>query len=273
MDSLINMAQSSICSGSVQDLLQGNTIEKWPLPFLYSDAFYSTVQDTQLDWDTSIWATSLDIWDATDLATSGKLWINGNLVTYTGKTWDELTGVTWILFAHASGARASQLFTLPTDYHTPVRMNYDGQYDLLPKDYRNLYKQLDQYKDQWGYGENKDMFSLNIAPFYTVIQWTYFIPFQIDYSGKMLRLLYEKKATKMTAWTDLFTIPESYADIVPYLAVWEFLYNRWEEWRALELLKFAYWKIREMYTYYNNTNSEDIYNTRITTGKDQIWNI
>jgi hypothetical protein len=28
MDSLINMAQSSICSGSVQDLLQGNTIEK-----------------------------------------------------------------------------------------------------------------------------------------------------------------------------------------------------------------------------------------------------
>ena len=276
MDSLLNQAQRSICSWSVFNLLDQRQLEKWPLPFLYTDSFYSTVQDTFLDGDTSVWATTLDVSDATNLPSFWVLWINYNIVTYTGKTSNQLTGVTWIWFAHKWWSRVSVLFSLASDFASAVRVNYNSLIDLKPVDYRNLYKQLNQYKNwynTYNTNTNQDRFDIDIVPFYTIINWTYILPFQINNTWEMLHLLYEKKATTMTASTDEATIPDEYVDVVPYLAIWEFYYNRWEADKWLELLRFAYGKINEMYTYYTNQNSEKIYWQRIGTGKDAYLNI
>lgn len=273
MDSLINWAEKSICAWWITDVRSGNQIEKWPLPFLYSDSFYSTVQDVYLTANATIWGNTLDM-DTTNLLSSGKVWINWNLITYTGKLATQLTWVTGIWFAHQSWDRVSQLFVLPTDYASPVRCYYRWGYPLESKDYRDVFTSNNNYKnlDDW---INLDYdFNSNISPFYSIIKGLYLLPFQIDTTWEMLHLMYETVPTTMTAVTDVCTIPDTYADrTIPYIAVWEFLYNRWEEARWLELLAFWYWKIQEMYSFYTNQNSERIHNQRVHTGKDSSYNI
>jgi len=57
-DSLINTAQRNICSGNIVDLTntRRDEIQKGPLPFLYADVYYESVQDT------FVWIT-IDITD------------------------------------------------------------------------------------------------------------------------------------------------------------------------------------------------------------------
>jgi hypothetical protein len=90
----------------------------------------------------------------------------------------------------------------------------------------------------------------------------------------MLHMIYEKKATTLTAWTDLNTIPDNYSQVtIPILAAADTLYNRWEENRALQLHRFGLGKVKSMYSYYSNEWNESLHNQRISTWKDEILNI
>lgn len=276
VDSLINSTQRNICAWNLVDLTTGGKqqIEKTALPFLFQDSYYTSVQDTTLDTTTSIWATTLSIADSTWLATSGKLWINENIITYTGNTGTWLTWVTWILFAHIWGSRVAQLFDLPTDYATPIRVIYDNRKALRNVDYRNMYLELNNNKNNW-YNVNStnngiEYLTSSVKPFYTIIQGKYLLPFQYDTAWRMIHLLYEATPTMLVAWTDELLIPENYADAVPYIAVAKILYNRWEEDRALKLWNFWLWEVISLYSFYGNQNNEDLNNQRITTWKDQI---
>jgi len=283
VDVLINNAERWICSWNLTDLTTGNKdqIEKWPLPFLFSDSYFTSVQDTYLTAATTIGATSLALNDTTNFASSGDLWINEDLVTYTGKTSTSFTWVTWVDFAHLWGSRVTQLFSLATDFASSVRVIYNGQLVLQPVDYRNLYLRLNNYKGT-GYVNStnnsnnsvNDRFIDDLAPFYTVINGTYFLPFQIDNSGYMFHQIYEKKPTALVAGTDVCTIPDEYSEAtIPFIAVSDMLYNRWEEARALKLLNFGLGKVQEMYSYYSNQNNEDLNGQRVQTWKDMIYNI
>lgn len=282
IDSLINGAQLSICSGNLTDLLSAGKqqITKWPLPFLYSDKYYTSVQDTYLSTTTSIGATSLSINDTSSFSSTWYLWINEDIITYTGKTSTTFTGVTWVDFAHLSGARVSQLFTLPTDFASSVRVIYNTQIVLSQVDYRDLYLRLNNY--HWNYTLNItnstnstiERFPRDLPPFYTIISWTYFLPFQLDVSGYMIHQIYEKTPTTLSSWSDTVTIPDAYSEItIPYITVWEILMHRGEEDRWLKIYNFWIAKIMEMYSYYSNQNNESLNWQRITTGKDQILNI
>jgi hypothetical protein len=46
--------------------------------------------------------------------------------------------------------------------------------------------------------------------------------------------------------------------VIPYLAVWEMLFSRGEEWRAAQLIGYGISKLKEMYEWYNNTDFEKI---------------
>ena len=90
----------------------------------------------------------------------------------------------------------------------------------------------------------------------------------------MLHMIYEKKATEMTYTTDENTIPDNYSQVtIPILAAADILYNRWEEQRALQLHRFWLWKVKSMYWFYADQNNEDLYNQRICTGQDAVYNI
>ncbi len=277
-DSLLNSAQVKICGGNVTDLNTANKakLEKTTLPFLYSDKYYSSVQDSFLDADTTVWATTLS-GTVTDFLSAGSLWINEDVIAYTWNTGTWFTGVTGVDFAHLSWSRISQLYALPADYASPVRVVYNNQKALSPVDYRNVYLQLNNFKwNFWINSENTniDRFSQGIGSFYTIIQGLYLLPFQLSSSERMIHLMYEKIATAMSAGTDLATIPDAYSEqTIPFIAVWEMLYHRGEEARWLQLLNFAYGNILSMYDYYANQWNEILNNQRIKTGQDSYLNI
>jgi hypothetical protein len=72
----------------------------------------------------------------------------------------------------------------------------------------------------------------------------------------------------MESETDVCVIPNDvYAkNVIPYLAVWETMYNRWEEGRWAEVINFWMWKLKEMYKYYNKTWIE-----RNTSQQYRMW--
>ena len=79
----------------------------------------------------------------------------------------------------------------------------------------------------------------------------------------------------MTTTTDTVTIPnDQYAIMtIPYIAVWELLYNRWEESRAADILNFWLWQVQEMYDFYNNKSAEKPSRTQYGAGKGKFLNI
>ena len=128
----------------------------------------------------------------------------------------------------------------------------------------------------WGTNNYLTQYQYNNKPFYAIKDNQYLLVYQINTSWLPLLFRYEKLPTTMTDTTDECFIPnETYAKAtIPYLAVWEIMYNRWEEWRAAQLINFALWQLEDMYKYYNNTSYEDPSGTQYRSGKSpRILNI
>ncbi len=161
-----------------------------------------------------------------------------------------------------------------------MSVTYDGRAQIFPQQYETLYKDQNQYKagGRGGiayystvYNDFTDNNGIN-NPFYCLINGTYFLPFLTDVSGKSIRLQYNKVPATITNLVDA-TIPDTYAQtIIPYVAVAEILYERGEEDRAARLLSRACGKIRQMYGFYDQLNSEDVSGNRVRTGKDSYYN-
>lgn len=74
----------------------------------------------------------------------------------------------------------------------------------------------------------------------------------------------------MTVSASVATIPDEDASVIAYLAIGELLYNRWEEARWAEVLNFALWQVKEMYTHYNNQSFESISGVQYKTWKSKL---
>lgn len=283
-DALINKAQAMICSGWVVNHQTKEQLKKTALPFIDKDKQYTLVADQDLTVDAIVWGTTLTVSSTTGYSSSGSLWINGNIVTYTAKTatqftWIPATGDGSIEFAFLWGQAVSQLYPLPSDFATSARVTYNGQYQVPYVDYRNLFLQLKNYK---AYVGNNDAFSTNtlqsrfwINPFYTIVHWSYILPFQLSVSDKQLWLQYEKVPLYMTATTDLATIPDTWSRVtIPYIAVSEMLLNRWEEARG-EILNNNLWyaSVMSMYEYFARQAAENMFWQRTATSYDFWVNI
>lgn len=106
-----------------------------------------------------------------------------------------------------------------------------------------------------------------------LINGAYVLPFNVNVTGKNIRLQYEKAPTTMDG-SNGATIPDAYAThILPFVAVAEILYERGEEDRATRLLSRACGKIRQMYDYYGQLNTESVFGNRVRTSKDGALNI
>lgn len=267
VDSLINSAQQRICSWLVVNTFTGQSITKGSLSFLESRKFYDNIASVSLSEDTTIWATTLTVTATTNYPSTGSLWINGNVVAYTGVTSTTFTGVSGVLYPFTSGSSVYPAFTLPTDYMSTIDVAYNNSISIPYKPSKQIYRDMvemskglytDYYNDS---ATNSNNTFLNYQPpFYTIWDGTYFLPFWIDNSNNFFTLHYEKVPTTMTATSDTATISNDiYAkNTIAYLATGEVLFNRWEEGRASQLLTFAYGQIQEMYRFYNNQASESL---------------
>lgn len=120
MRSFLNKAQNDICYGNVQNLQTNERLEKQALTFLEKNAFYSSHNYTTLSADAVVGATTLS-GTTTSLKSSGYIWIDGAIISYTGNTGSQLTGIPAtgdysIPFAFKAGDQVFQLETLPTDF-------------------------------------------------------------------------------------------------------------------------------------------------------------
>lgn len=265
-DQLINAAQQRICNGRVINPLSKEEVRKWQLPFLFVDKFYANIQSTSLSVDVVAWATVLTVAKTDDFPTAGYLFIAGNIIPYTGKTTTTFTGCSNVLYWFEAGQEVSISFQLPTDYASVTNVIYNNNYKMEAQLYDDIFENLNQNKRRTGlYNDYNQIGRYNSGeyrrrPFYTIKDMQYLIIFNANRTNDMIRFRYEKQPPLLVAGSDVSIIPNDiYAKwTIPYLAVWEIFYNRWEEQRGWKIINFAIGQIREMYNYYNEASFEQI---------------
>lgn len=275
VDLFLNSAQQRICLWTVINPLTKEAVRKWRLPFAVSEQFYTTVGYTTNTTAMTMSDTSILVNDTSNFSTSGALYVNGNIVSYTNKTATSFTGVSSISFEHPVGISIYQAYALPTDYASAINLIYDHKYQVDSILYDDVFQDLKGRKGtDYRRNQARGAFSepYQHQPFYAIKDDTYLILFNVTSNGYSLRLRYEQIPTTMTTVSDTSAISNDiYAKTtIPYLAVGEMLYNRGEEARAWEILNFAIWQIREMYTHYNNSSQEKLSGKQYKIAK---WNI
>ena len=275
MQQLMNTAQLRICSGMVKNPVTGETVRKWRLPFLSSTAFYDNVMDISLSADAVVWGATLTTADTSLYPTAWKLYIRGNIITYTGTTATQFTGVTGIEYTHKAGSNVGIVYDLPTDYMNVTNLIYNDSFKLEFKRYDDIYESFNANKGNSStriYESWYSAFNGREQAFYTTLDDLYLVLFNIRNNNKQIRVRYEKVPTEMTATTDIATIANDlYAKAtIPYIAVWELLYNRGEERRASEIINFWLGQVKEMFDFYNKRSSEDINGVQYWMAKGRL---
>lgn len=275
LDLMLNSAQQRICTGMVINPNNPNDVaRKGQLPFLFVDTFYSNVPPTSLSSASAIGDTTLTVADTTNFPTAGTLYIAGNIITYTGKGATTFTGCSNVLFAFEAGSQVSIVYSLPSNYSSPINVVYNNSFQMNAQLYDDIRENLKQYK-----GNNRNSFnntsqglyngSYTINPFYSIKDAQYLLVFNMNGLNNIIHLRYEKVPTYMTATTDTTTIDSDiYAKTtIPYLAVAEMFFNRWEEDRAARIFNFGIWQCREMYNFYNNKTFQRLSWVQYNTAK------
>ena len=252
IDDLINSAIQDICSGLVIHPITKEEVHKWQLPFLNREVFYTTYGIRYVSKDVNIGDNEIycnTAWYPAD----GYLYIWGNIIKYGWKLDDRFTNCEDIIRDIKWGEQISYVYKLPNDFMSPVNVIFNDKYQIFNEDYDDVFERLRdikwipdyRYQRYRGYGK----------PFYAIKDDTYLVVYNINVSGLSLRLRYERMPDVLVNPNDVCVIPnDTYAlNVVPYLAVWETMYNRWEETKGGELISWWISKLRAMYKFYNKT--------------------
>ena len=272
---MINSAQQSICSGRIVDPLNWQEVCKGDLPFLNSTQWSTNVQMTSLSIVTTVWATELDA-VTTNYPTAWVLYIQGDIVTYTWTSATQFTGCVWVSYARPAATSVSIAFALPDDYMSPINVVYDKKMQLNTQVYDDIYENLNDWKGSGYQNEigNNGVFDWGQRrpQFYSIKDGKYMILFNLNKNGAVIRLRYVKKPTEMVDSTDLATIDDDIIakETIPYLAVGEILFNRWEEGRGAQMINFGVSKLKQMYTHYTNQTYQDLNGTQYGMAKGNL---
>ena len=274
MDSFINKAQNDICIGNLFNLKTAERLLKPTLNFLAKEAYFKSVQRGTISWAIALWATTIPIASTTNYLSSGALWIDGMIVTYTGITGASFTGCSGVITAMWAGAKLYALFALPSDFWQMTSAYYipssgGMQSKMIGIDYRDF---KESFLNRITYSiQTNSLFSGEV--YYTIVNGLYFLPFTPQ-SANNIRFEYQKLPTSFSLVTDIATVPDTYVlNTIPYVAVAEMLFNRWEPDIAIELNNFGYNSVKTMYAFYSSQSVELNYNQRLRTSRDWILNI
>ena len=260
---LLDAAQLSYCSGNIENPLTKETARKGKLPFLYKEKFYTNIKSTTLDGDITTSSTTIDLTDASDYPSSWYIEIEWNIIGYTGKSSNQLTWVTGILYDWEDSVRVNPVFELPSDYMSPINLIYNNVAELEQKQYDDIYEDNNSIKWWYDYSNNynndSDSNAVYWDVFYTIKDGKYILLYNLNESDTSFKLRYEMIPPAMsdTQWPIIDN--DTYAKfIIPFYAVADMLYNRNEEARAWELYNYAMWKTKESYKFYNKQSNQKI---------------
>jgi len=274
-------AQKTICSGTVVELDPSHdnvVVQKQALQFLDKTVFYNSIAYLHLSLDAVVWSTTLDLDDTSLLVTPGALLVQGNVITYTGKTATQITGIpiSWdwsIMYAFTGWQIAHNLHILPDDFEQAVRAIYSENFRLEPVDYRDINNAtlLDPFVYRFF---QSDFYSDRLTGqyYYTLISSKYLLPIIPSTSNKPIRLNYQKAPTTLALPADICTIPDTYAlNTIPYIATAEMMYNRGEMDEAYRLNAIGVKNVKAMYKKYQQGKNELKYGTRVWTSQDKRY--
>lgn len=252
VDDLLNGAMQAVCSWLVINPLNQMEAHKWQLPFLNRETFYKTSLTQYVSNDVEAWATEIEM-NTNTRPEEWQCYIWWKIVTYREKDENHLYQCTWIDGQIKAWTQASIIYKVPADFMSPVNVILDDRVQIDNKDYDDVFESLRDNKWVADYrflqrrGYDK--------PFYTIKDDTYLILWNINTANKDIRLRYERIPAPMENSEDVCVIPNDiYAkNVIPYLAVWEVMYNRWEEERGAQVINYWMWKLKEMYKYFNKT--------------------
>lgn len=252
VDDLINDAVWAICSWLYINPLTKEEIHKGQLPFLNKEVFYETALVQYVTSDVNAGATEIEI----NTGTRPNEWVCyiwGNIVEYKAKDATHLYQCTWINGKIKAGEQASIVYKVPSDFMSPINVILDDRVQIDNKNYDDVFESLRDNKGLPEYKYRMQQWRGFDKPFYVIKDGKYVVTYNINTSWMMLRLRYECKPNILIREEDVCIIPDDVYAIttVPYLAVGETMYNRWEEQRGAEVINWGNGKLKEMYKYYN----------------------
>lgn len=266
VDDLVNTAQQKICSWLVVNPLNGMEVHKWQLPFLNKEVFYESYAIRYVSQDANVGDTEImcsTIWYPAEW----HLYIGWDIIKYWWKLDDRFTNCEWITRHIKGWEQISYVYEVPTDFMNPVNVVMNDKVQIFNKDYDDVFESLRDYKGRSDY--LYDNYRGYGKTFYAIKDDSYLIVYNMNVSGVSIRLRYERMPDILVNANDICVIPNDiYAmSVVPYLAVWETMYNRWEEQRWAEVINFGMWQLREMYQFYNKTGVERMTSKNYRMGK------
>lgn len=241
--SVINEIQHNICVWDVTNLETWQVYQSPYLRFLASKSFFKSVDPINLTAAVATTDTEISF-TTTNFLSSGDIYINGDIITYTWKTATQITGVTWIATTHDSWEEVKQAFQLPTDAWKgfSLRLIEDNQETPIP------YMDDRALKDQYLY--YTIVSDSTSTDEFIVIEW-------YTQNDKTLVLDYYKTSTDMSASGDSTDLPDPYGmQVLAPLVAWEILYNSDERQNGVGFLREGYSKLQQMYTNYSARTKE-----------------
>lgn len=170
----------------------------------------------------------------TDFASTGNIIVNDDIISYTGKTSTTITWVSSIGRPHYTSDTVRQLYSLPSDFDYLSEV-IDTKNERILLDYEEMeIPKLDVY-----YREIAD--------------WTTTYLDVVWYNGTkdVVKIVYYKKATDMSATTDTTDLPDDYGlSVLATLVAWELLYEHDEIELWSSILEKWYGALKDMYTFY-----------------------
>lgn len=113
--------------------------EEFLAPWKNKKYLFATAVRTTITAAITTASTSIVIGDATGWPTSGTAYIEGDIITFSGRTTTTLTGVTNIDISHAASSTIHPLYPLPSDFGAQIQLtidqseqNYVSEFDLSP---------------------------------------------------------------------------------------------------------------------------------------------
>ena len=207
-------------SATMDDLInqeQERVLREFRMPFSIKRAFFDTSVDTTLDGDVATSDTEIELTDSSSWASCGKLWINGDIITYTGNASNQLTGVTNISATADDNDTVVQLYTLPSDF--------DEAIDLRKWNANNSSTPIQYYDTREGESNQSGKWTTDFDEDGTEV-----IVFDNPSTTERRVLKYYGIPSTMSADSDTTVIPDPWAEkILPLLAAGRFLIMRDEE--------------------------------------------
>ena len=232
--SLINRYIERICKWQIVSLL--NPQQRYRagnLKFLEKKIYYKNISAQSTSVATAIGDTTLTV-TTTNFPTTWAVLINWEIVTYTGKSSTQLTGVTGITTIHPAGSRVNLVFALPTNISKPFQV-YDTEWaEVEYQDFR--------YNEKFNYYTILTQDNIDYI-YFNRWEWNNML---VQYYKRPTKLIYSTDDQKEIDLPD-----DAWLDIIAPLVAWDMKFTKWEELDLAQnnLLKWYNW-LQEFNDYY-----------------------